>query len=53
MGGKYEGKRMEPTIIKEVKTDDVLMEESVQLHLFEGYIFDEGYSGKYSGLFFL
>jgi aldehyde dehydrogenase (NAD+) len=30
MGGKSEGKRIEPTIVKDVKIDDVLMDESVQ-----------------------
>jgi aldehyde dehydrogenase (NAD+) len=26
MGGRYEGKRIEPTIVKDVKLDDVLMD---------------------------
>jgi hypothetical protein len=51
MGGKSEGKRIEPTIIKDVKADDVLMQEFVQLYSFEGSMSDDGPSAKYSDPF--
>jgi aldehyde dehydrogenase (NAD+) len=31
IGGRSEGKRIEPTIVKDVQLDDVLMDESVQV----------------------
>jgi aldehyde dehydrogenase (NAD+) len=31
IGGRSEGKRIEPTIVKDVQLDDVLMNESVQV----------------------
>lgn len=39
MGGKSECKRIEPTVIKDVKIDDILMQEFVQRCFFEGFIF--------------
>jgi hypothetical protein len=52
IGGRTECKRIEPTVVKDVTTDDVLMDEFVQLCFFDGYIFDGGPAVKSSDPFF-